>query len=94
MLWADLDARDPTKPMAYSPATAPVAMAGTPQLSSVLVADDRRVAVLNGHLMVEGEERAGVKLWRVQADRVVVSVAGREPVTVRLDAGRVYKEQR
>ena len=81
--------------MAYTPATAPATVAeGVPRLSSVLVAEDRRLAVLNGQLMAEGEERAGVKLWRVQADRVVVSVAGREPVTVRLDAGRVHKEQK
>lgn len=92
--WADAP-RDPTQPpgrMALK-AHAPE-LAGAPKLSSVLIGGGRRLAVVDGEIMGEGEERAGVKVWEIKPDRVVVSVAGRRPMTLLLDSSRVHKEVR
>lgn len=92
---ADETPRDPTRPSIYQqvgPATAGVT--GVPKLSSVLIGADRRLAVVDGRVMSEGEERSGVKVWEIRPDRVVVSVAGQEPITLLLDAAGIHKEIR
>ena len=87
--------RDPTRPPGRM-ATSPVAQENkaVPELSSVLVGATRRIAVIDGKVMAEGEERGGVKVWQIKADRVVVSVAGRKPVTLMLDKAPIHKELR
>ena len=85
--------RDPTRPPSGRVAGPAAPEPGVKlELSSVLIGATRRVAVIDGMLMVEGEERAGVKLWEIKKDRVVVSVAGRKPVTLLLDNARMRKD--
>jgi MSHA biogenesis protein MshK len=88
-------ARDPTQPSTYSAASPEVSqLTGVPTLSSVLIGAERRLAVVDGTVLSEGEERAGLKVWEIKPDRVVVSVAGQKPMTLMLDAGRIHKEVR
>lgn len=68
---------DPTRPLG------PAAVAGTagaamarPALHSVLIGADRRVAVIDGRRMGEGEEYNGIKVWQILPEGVVVSVNG------------------
>ena len=87
--------RDPTRPPgARVRSTVVQASTAVPELSSVLIGADRRLAVIDGKVMAEGEVRAGVKVWQIKADRVVVSVAGSKPVTLLLDKARIHKEVR
>ena len=87
--------RDPTKPPGGRVAASVVQQtSAAPELSSVLIGATRRLAVIDGRVMAEGEERAGVKVWQIKVDRVVVSVAGRKPMTLMLDSARIYKEDR
>ena len=87
--------RDPTRPPSAR-VLGPVVQASTavPELSSVLIGADRRLAVIDGKVMAEGEMRSGVKVWQIKSDRVVVSVAGRKPMTLMLDKARIHKEVR
>ncbi|MDH3641938.1 MAG: general secretion pathway protein GspB [Gammaproteobacteria bacterium] len=87
--------RDPTRPPGAR-VRGPVVQTSTtvPELSSVLIGADRRLAVIDGKVMAEGESRAGVKVWQIKADRVVVSIAGSKPVTLMLDKARIHKEIR
>ena len=92
---ADKASRDPTRPPFHTAVSTQAGPdQGLPTLSSVLLSDDRRLAVLDGRVMSEGEERSGVKVWKIKHDRVVVSVAGQEPVTLMLDTKRIHKELR
>lgn len=68
---------DPTRPLRRA---AVVSTAGTalvrPALHSVLIGADRRVAVIDGRRMGEGEEYNGIKVWQILPEGVVVSVNG------------------
>lgn len=84
---------DPTRPERWSEAR-PAAQLQLPVLSSVLLGSGRKLAVLDGRVMAEGETRAGMKLWKVESDRVLLSLNDSSPVTVRLDRTSVIKENR
>ena len=94
-VFADGVPRDPTQPPGYA-SSWPKATKSTklPRLSSVLIGADRRLAVVDGRLMSEGEERSGMKVWEIKPDRVVVSVSGQQRVTLLLDTDRIHKEVR
>lgn len=84
---------DPTQPERWSVAQPNMAM-DLPNLNSVLLGSGRKLAVLDGQVMAEGETRAGMKLWKVESDRVVLTLHNSAPVTVRLDKTNVIKESR
>jgi MSHA biogenesis protein MshK len=84
---------DPTRPERWS-SVQPQAQMELPTLSSVLLGNGRKLAVLDGRVMAEGETRAGMKLWKVESDRVVLSMNEGAPLTVRLDKTNVIKEKR
>lgn len=86
---------DPTRPLRGASSTPGRTDPGeVPQLTSVLISAERRLAVIDGAVLQEGEERDGLKVWKISADRVVVSVAGRQPVTLLLDKARIDKDLR
>ena len=84
---------DPTRPERWM-VESQQARPELPTLSSVLHGGGRRLAVIGGRVMAEGELREGVKLWKVEADRVVLSMGDGPPVTVHLDKSKVIKEVR
>jgi len=69
---------DPTRPTPLR-AAAPVEAAAAPQwrLQSTLVAAQRRVAVINGRTVREGETVDGARLVEVRPDGVSLERAGR-----------------
>lgn len=86
--------RDPTQPpprLSGSVGNHAASGGATPTLSSVLFGADRRLAVLDGKVMAEGEERFGLKVWKIERDRVVVSVDGQTPITLLLDRAAIHK---
>ena len=92
---ADVVGRDPTKPPgSLNIAPKVVETAGVPRLTSVLIGEDRRLAVIDGRLMYEGEERSGLRVWEILPDRVIVSRAGQQPMTLMLDWAHIHKEVR
>lgn len=73
--------QDPTRPtrtaLFQSPtASRPVADKWT--LNSTLVASDRRVAVINGTYVSEGESVDGAKVLRISKTSVLIQAAGRQ----------------
>lgn len=94
---------DPTRPLVLrdaAPETSPEASPeasprpDVPRLTSVLIGKGRKLAMIDGQLMSEGETRAGLKVWKIAADHAVVSVGGGNPVTLSLDNPRMHKENR
>ena len=84
---------DPTRPEQWV-STKTVSGVAVPKLNSVLIGGERRLAVIDGRVMSEGERRGGVTLWKVEADRVEVSLAGGGRVTLRLARKGMNKEVR
>lgn len=74
---ARVTADDPTRPLvpAGQP-DLPAAAARRPTLESVLIGEHRRVAVIDGQRLAEGESSAGLKVWRILPEGVEVSVNG------------------
>lgn len=69
------DLRDPTAP---PQSTMVIASAkATPKLTSILIASDRRIAVIDGITLIEGSEREGIALLRVTATGAEVRKDGR-----------------
>lgn len=87
---------DPTRPEGL-PQRAAVASGGKavlPKLSSVLIGDHRRLAVIDGRLMAEGDSEGGVRVRRISNDRVVVDLGDDAHVTLLLDRAGIHKEVR
>ncbi|MEQ8857031.1 MAG: general secretion pathway protein GspB [Pseudomonadales bacterium] len=86
---------DPTQPLrATGSGKSGAAPPQRPSLSSVLIGQDRRFAVIDGRRMTEGESRAGIKVWEIRADRVVVSVNGSPRMVLEIGNSRMHKELR
>lgn len=67
---------DPTRPPEKRAPASAVSVAA-PRLTSILVGPDRRLAMINNRIMVEGERVGGVVLEKIDADAVVVRTGGR-----------------
>jgi MSHA biogenesis protein MshK len=62
---------DPTRPASYTPAAAPVA-AGRPRLESVLIAPDRRIAIISGQRVQVGDRIYGAEVVSITESEVVL----------------------
>lgn len=83
---------DPTRPPAVeAAAAAPTAPA---RLQSILVGAERRLAVIDGELLAEGEAAAGFKVEAVLADEVRVRLADGSLRSLALETHTTRKEQR
>lgn len=85
---ADTDFRDPTRPYRVS---APVSQA--PQrfvVNAIIVSDDRRVAIVNGKRVGEGQSIAGATVVAITKDAIRLDVDGREQI---LELRRSRKRQ-
>lgn len=90
---ADGTLKDPTRPLeASQPAVEAAPAAERPTLDSVLIAPSRRVAVIDGRTMSEGDERDGVQVLEIRRDAVVVRVNGTEKLTLELARRGMKKE--
>ena len=89
--------RDPTRPERFAePVSGFVGKKKVtlPRLSSVLIGDDRRLAVIDGELMAEGDVSNGLRVQRIISDRVVVTLDNSASVTLMLDTLGIHKEVR
>lgn len=70
---------DPMRPPFYDGASnsSPTQVVRPLELSMILFANDRKVAVLNGQTVKVGESVMGYRVLRIDRDRVVVSKKGR-----------------
>jgi MSHA biogenesis protein MshK len=62
---------DPTRPASYTAAAAPVA-AGRPKLESVLIAPDRRIAIISGQRVHVGDRIYGAEVVSITESAVVL----------------------
>ncbi len=85
------DLRDPTAPPHST--TVAGSTKATPKLTSILIASDRRVAVIDGVTLLEGSEREGIALLRVTATGAEVRKDGRI-MQLALSETKMTKERR
>ena len=85
---------DPTRPLGPGATALPAADSGRPALDSVLIAPGRRVAVIDGRAISEGESRGGVRVWRITPDGVEVSVGDGPRLRLDLKHSGMHKEPR
>ena len=89
--------KDPTRPESFAQ---PVVRASgktrvvLPRLSSVLIGAERRLAIIDGHLMAEGDVSNGIRVQRIKSDHVDVALADSTVVTLMLDSPGLHKEVR
>ena len=83
---------DPMRPNWYGIKGKSKRSDGRPHLSSIIASDERRLAVVNGELMREGELENGVLLRQVLPDRVLVVTADQRLYALKLAAPSVTKE--
>jgi MSHA biogenesis protein MshK len=88
--------KDPTRPLrAPAQGSAPADPAGPrPRLNSVLFGADRRVAVIDGRRMTEGERHGALEVMTIHPDRVVVRQAGVGRLVLQLTNADMHKELR
>lgn len=60
---------DPTRPVSYAPS---VLSESTFQLSSILFSNQRKVAVINGKALIEGELLGKAKVVKINQDNVLI----------------------
>ena len=84
---------DPTRPPEPS-AAASVSDRGMqrPVLSSIVYGKQRRLAVINGKVLLEGQSVGGVALVEVLQDNVRVQIGSAEQFTLHLGSGQINKE--
>lgn len=85
---------DPTRPPAGNPAAQapgqPAAATGELVLSAILVAPERRVAVINGQPLQIGEQLGHIRVEAIHLDRVTIK-HGKRLLTLTLKSGVVKK---
>lgn len=93
--WAGATAlRDPTRPLASATAgstasgsetTKPQALPALPRLQLVLIAGQRRYAVVDGELLSEGDSLKGLRILKIHSEAIVIATPN-GPRTLRLPA--------
>lgn len=84
---------DPTRPPAeITLSAAALTKPQIPVLSSIVYSDQRRLAVIDGQIFLEGQSKGGVALVEVLPDNVLVQVGAEEQFTLHLGSGRINKE--
>lgn len=69
---------DPMRPPAQESTAGPADPHPGWSLTSVLIADDRRLAIINNRVLREGDSVAGARVVRIEADHVLIRHAGGE----------------
>lgn len=83
---------DPTRPpmVLRSPGVEQKSPATELKLDTVLVSPGRRVAVINGNVLREGDEVGGATIEQIDLQGVVINRGGQQ-VTLRLGLGEIKK---
>ena len=87
---------DPTRP-AIVVAKSPQLKQATERnlkLTSVLVSNSRKVAIINGHIYIEGETAKGITVARIKRDQVWVQTADKTTVVLEFKANAISKVSR
>ncbi len=82
---AEIQLRDPTRPLSYVEGAGANKPSGW-RLDSVLISSQRKQAVINGKSVSEDSWIRGAQVKRIQANKVVILVKGEERV-LRLRSG-------
>lgn len=77
---------DPMRPPQARQTTAATPQPPSWDLSSVLISERRRVAVINNQLVQVGDRVGGARVQRIEADRVIL-LRGEQSMTLTLRAG-------
>lgn len=72
--------QDPTRPPGPAAQATSVAPARALELSSVLLGSQRRIAVIDGVALQEGDSHDGIRVRRIHQDRVEVTDRGQARV--------------
>ena len=89
----DVSLTDPTRPNWYGLKAAVRHDPKKPTLNSIITSDDRRLAVINGALMREGERSRGFLLQEVLTDRVLIVTTENELQALRLATPKIRKSR-
>ncbi len=79
--------RDPTRPYAVAPVVTPTTTAGAVAkatgftVTAILVSQKRRVAIVNGKRVSEGDQVDGATVVKILADRLRLDLDGKEFTT-------------
>jgi hypothetical protein len=90
----DRDRRDPTRPGKWAPVAEAGAEVALPRLTSVLIGESRKLAVIDGQVLGVGESHGGFRVQRIAADHVMISVTNGSLVRLPLDSHDMNKEIR
>jgi len=63
-----------------------------PALKSILNSQHRRLAIIDGHVLAEGDEVAGIRLLEIDGYGVVLSVDGGVPISIPLGTVSIRKD--
>ena len=85
-------AEDPTAPDRWVAEVVVEERDQVPVLSSVLIGQSRKLVVIDGQLMGEGEQRGDIRVWQIEADHAVVSIGGGSTTRLWLDKHDLNKE--
>jgi len=85
---------DPTRPPAKPTAAHAKVQRAMPQLKSILVSPQRRIAVIDDRVLAEGERTAGYELVRIDSRAVVVRLGGGELITLSMASNKIQKESK
>lgn len=89
----EVELTDPTRPNWYGLQRSVKHDPSKPVLNSIINSEDRRLAVINGALMREGERKRGLLLQEVLTDRVLVVTADNQLRALRLATSKIRKTQ-
>ena len=83
---------DPTRPPVVEKRAAVAPQTALPQLKSILVSPERRVALIDDQILAVGDSAGAIQLLRVDTDSVVVRTSRGERITLTLQSKRIHKE--
>ncbi len=83
---------DPTRPPISAPVTVVKTTQKLPRLASVLLSSERRVAVLDGRPVSEGDSHAGYEIVRIAREGVTVLSPQGKRLQLSLASNRVTKD--
>lgn len=79
--------RDPTRPYSAPPVVSPGSSSSTFNVSAIFVSKARRVAIVNGRRVTEGDSINGAIVVEINKDALRLNLHGKELTTRLLPAG-------